>query len=139
MPNVAKPNQNVQTFSISIFVYLAVFVVVHALEQAVQEVACALLSRARLNNAREHVAPHDGAADGQLGHHAPHEGHDAGREVDEAAVVHLPEDLVELLDVLVVLGVAVLRAGRVAEVVVENIGASLKNEARCCGERTEIC
>ena len=101
--------------------YLAVFIVVNALEKAVEHVAGALLPRARLNNAREHVAAHSRAAHGQLGHHAAHEGHDAGRKVHEAAVVHLPEDLVELLDVLGVLSVAVLHAGRVAEVAVENV------------------
>ena len=101
--------------------YLAVFIIVDALEKAVEQVAGALLPGARLNNAREHVAAHSRAAHGQLGHHAAHEGHDAGRKVHEAAVVHLPEDLVELLDVLGVLSVAVLHAGRVAEVAVENV------------------
>ncbi len=108
------------------------FIVVNALEQAVEQVAGALLARARLNNAREHVAAHSRAAHGQLGHHAAHEGHDAGRKVHEAAVVHLPEDLVELLDVLGMLGVAVLHAGRVAEVAVENVGASLIKKIKMC-------
>ena len=75
---------------------------------------------------RGDVAPDVPAPGGHLPHGAGHEGHQLGDEVDEAAVVDLPEDEVELPDVLVVLGVGVQAPRNVAEVAFENIAASLK-------------
>ena len=125
--------------------YLAMFIVLHALQQAVQEVPRPVLPCAWLHNPREHVAPDGGAPHSQLVHDALHEGHHAGKEVDESAVVHLPEDVVKLLDVVGVFGVGVVHAGRVAEVAVEYVGAGLPiriqncelDKGSCSGFRTQ--
>ena len=107
------------------------FIVLHALQQAVQEVPRPVLPCAWLHNPREHVAPDGGAPHSQLVHDALHEGHHAGKEVDESAVVHLPEDVVKLLDVVGVFGVGVVHACRVAEVAVTTRVVSLLRLDRC--------
>ena len=63
-----------------------------------------------------------------LPHGVSHEGVEAGDEVDEAAVVDLPENEVELVDVVAVLRVRVLLPRRVAEVQVEDVTARLHTQ-----------
>lgn len=71
------------------------------------------------------VVPDLLAPRGHLFHSSAHQRHDLRDEVNHAAIVDLPEDLVKFVNVVVELCVVVCSAPRITEVVIENITASL--------------
>ena len=94
------------------------------IEESLQEVGLPL--HPLRQDERRHVLPDLGAPGDHLPHRQPHHRHDPRQEVDKPAVIDLPEDFVEPLDVVVVLRVAVGAPRGITEVVVEDIAARLK-------------
>ena len=81
---------------------------------------------ATAKNVAHHVVPNLGAPSRYLLHGAAHQRHQLRDKVNQAAVVHLPEDFVKLGDVVVEVFVVVRAAPCVAEIRVENVAARLK-------------
>ncbi len=96
-----------------------------SLYERLQHIILALISFLAIQNIDHHVVSNLSAPGGHLLHHSTHHRHQLRDEVDHAAVVHLPEDLVELGDIVVVFLVVIWSAGDITEVAVENIAASL--------------
>ena len=103
--------------------YLSVFIHLNSVQESLEQIALTLQSLRQ--DVLAHILPDVGTPRGDLPHGQAHQRHHPGHQVHHPSVVHLPEDLVKLLHVLVVLGVVVGTTRGITEIVVEDIAARL--------------
>ena len=103
--------------------HLSVFIHLNPVEESLEQIGFAL--QPLRQDVLAHILPDVGAPRGDLPHCQAHQRHHPGHQVHHPSVVHLPEDLVKLLHVLVVFGVVVGAARGITEIVVEDIAARL--------------